>query len=372
MVPLGAERAPCSRHAFVFGTKCITQKSSGVVLTIRSLSETGDGSYADEADISSSQSNDRLLSFACAHSGEGSQQMQRVVLTHSLSAGGTIRQFARKSWRDFQTRVFASYDDYSHGPLPTSGRVDDFLGERQAFWKSLDLYDVDVDYEIDLKEEHISTVNSIHSAENVEIWITDSVQDIFYAAGMLHLLTLSEVDATDISIRGFSGPAVKWGLGAIRVEELESLHKSSAAERIDAKFYRDVWEVISQNSGEVIRTFVADQDPSTSVAKALSAYLLRLPEFNGGLGSIDRALLGAGTMDMKKAAYTVGSAMALGEPANDHVGDLILFKRLVELSAISPDPWFKLDGDTLHMRSCSAQITDSGQEARDKYSVQLL
>ena len=77
-------------------------------------------------------------------------------------------------------------------------------------------------------------------------------------------------------------------------------------------------------------------------------------------------------LKMKKAAYTVGAAMALGEPANDQGGDLTLFKRLVELSEVSPNPWFKLDGDTQHMRSCSAQLTDVGQEARDKYSVQLL
>lgn len=298
--------------------------------------------------------------------------MQRVVLTHSLSAGGTIRQFARKSWPGCQTRVFASYDDYSHGPLPVFGKVDDFFRERQAFWKSLDPYDVDMGHEIDFKKEFTTKVSSIRAAETVEIWIADSVQDVFYSAAILHLLILSELDTKDISVRVFSGPAVKWGLGSIRVEELQALHKCSGAERIDAKLYRDVWGMISENSAEAISAFVADLNPSTSIAKALSAYLLRFPDFNGGLGSIDRALLGAGTLEMKNAAYTVGVAMALGEPANDLIGDLMLFKRLIELSTLSPDPWFKLDGDTHHMRSCSAQITASGQEARAKYSVKLL
>lgn len=298
--------------------------------------------------------------------------MQRVVLTHSLSAGGTIRQFARKSWPDCQTRVIASYDDYSHGPLPVSGTVDDFFRERQAFWKALNLYDVDVDHKIDLRSEHTSMIRDIRSAERVEIWVADSVQDIFYATVVLHVLALDEIDTNDILVRVFGGQTVKWGLGAIRVEELESLHKSSAAEPMNAKLYSGVWDVISQNSGDVINNFIAEKDLSTSIAKALSSYLLRFPEFNGGLGSVDRALLGAGRIEMKKAAYTVGNAMALGEPANDQVGDLMLFKRLVELSEVSPDPWFKLDGDTKHMRSCSAQITESGQEARDMYSVQLL
>lgn len=293
-------------------------------------------------------------------------------MTHSLSAGRTIRQFAKKTWPDCQTRVFASYDDHSHGPLPASGTVKGFFRERQAFWNSLDLHDVFADHEIDLWDEYALTVSGIHRAESVEIWIADSVQDVFYAATIRHLLTLSDVNINDISIRVFCGPTVKWGLGTIRVEELEALYRSRAAVRVDAKPYSEVWDLISQISVEKINAFVADHDPSTSIAKALSAYLLRFPEFNGGLSSIDRALLGAGTVEMKIAAYTVGGAMALFEPANDHVGDLMLFNRLVELSEISSDPWFKLDGDTQHMRRCSAQITDIGKEAREKYSVQLL
>ena len=298
--------------------------------------------------------------------------MQRVVLTYSLSAGGTIRQFARKTWPDCRTRVIASYDDYSHGPLPVSGTVDDFFRERQAFWKALNLYDVDMDHEIDLRGEHTSMIRDIRSAERVEVWVADSVQDIFYATVVLHVLALDEVDTNDILVRVFGGEKLKWGLGAIRVEELESLYKSSAAQPMNAKLYSGIWDVISQSSGDVIENFITEKDLSTSIDRALSSYLLRFPEFNGGLGSVDRALLGAGRAEMDKATYTIGNAMALGEPANDQVGDLMLFKRLVELSEVSPDPWFKLDGDTKHMRSCSAQITESGQKARDMYTVQLL
>ena len=298
--------------------------------------------------------------------------MQRVVLTHSRSAGGTIRQFEGKSWRNDQTRVFASHDDYSHGPLPTSGKLDDFFRDRQRFWASLGRHHLDADQEIDLKKEYLSTVHGIRSSESVEIWISETVQDVLHAATMLHLLTLSEVNTNAISMRVFCGPAVSLGLGAIRVEDLQRLYKSAKVEGIDAKLYGAVWDVISENSGAAINALVAEQDSSTSIAKALSAYLLRFPEFNGGLGSIDRALLGAGTMDMKKATYTVGNAMALGEPANDHVGDLMLFKRLVELSDASPDPWFKLDGDTRHMRTCSAQLTGSGRDALEDYSVRRL
>jgi len=105
---------------------------------------------------------------------------------------------------------------------------------------------------------------------------------------------------------------------------------------------------------------------------ALSAYLLRFPDFNGGLGSIERSLLGAGTEDMRKSAYTVGGAMAKGEPQNDHVGDMVLFKKLIELCRADSDRWFSLEGDPQHMSSCSVQLTESGKEARAKYSVQPL
>ena len=298
--------------------------------------------------------------------------MKNVVLTHSLSAGGTIRLLVRKIRPDWQTRVIASHDDYSHGPLPATASSNDFFRERQRFWKSLDLYDVDIIHEFDLSDEHISLVKEIQSVEKAEIWIADSVQEIFYAVVILHLLTLDGIDISGINMRNFSGQQVKWGLGTIGVEEFETLYKSSETTPFDTKLYGDAWGVISQGSGEAIKSFIEGQAPSTPMAKALSAYLLRFPDFNGGLGSIERSLLGAGTVDMKKSAYTVGNAMALGEPENDQVGDLILFKRLVELSRVAPDPWFKLEGNTRHMRTCLAQITESGKEARARYSVQVL
>lgn len=108
--------------------------------------------------------------------------MKSIVLTQSLSAGGTIRQLFRKTRPDRQPKVIASYDDYSHGPLLRFGTTGDFFLERNAYWKSLDLYDVDRIYEFDLTDEHISMVNVFKSAEHAEIWVTDSVQDMFYAS----------------------------------------------------------------------------------------------------------------------------------------------------------------------------------------------
>jgi hypothetical protein len=298
--------------------------------------------------------------------------MKNVILTHSTSAGGIIRQLFRKIRPDWQTRVIASYDDYSHGPLPSSGTSHDFFVERQEFWKSLNLYDVDIIHEFDLSDEQISLVKEIKSAKQAEIWIANSVQDIFYTVVILHLLKLDGVDTSGITVRNFSGHQVKWGLGTIRVEEFEPLYKNSEAAPFDAKLYSGAWNAISQSSGGAIKSVIQGQDPSTPMAPALSAYLLRFPEFNGGLGSIERSLLGAGTIEMKKSAYTVGNAMALGEPENDQIGDQILFRKLVELSGAEPEPWFKIEGNPRHMRSCSAQITENGKLARAKYSVQLL
>lgn len=298
--------------------------------------------------------------------------MKNIVLTHSLSAGGLIRQLFRKIRPDWKTRVIASFDDYSHGPLPAFSTSRDFFLERQAYWKSLDLIDVNIGYELDLTKEYAEMVNAISSVNKAEIWITDSVQDAFYAAVTVNLLTKDEVDTSGISVRYFGGEQVKWGLGTIRVEELEVLFSSSIAISFDPKLYNDAWEAISQGSGKAIESFIEAQDPSLPMVRALSAYLLRFPEFNGGIGSIERSLLEAGTDDMRKSAYTVGNAMANGKPDADHIGDLVLFSRLVELSGVSTDPWFRIEGDPRRMRSCLAQITQSGKEARAKYSAQVL
>lgn len=298
--------------------------------------------------------------------------MKYTVLTHCLSAAGTLRQMFGKVKPEWETRVFASYDEYSHGPLPLSGASRDFFLQRQAFWQSLDLYDADAAHDFDLTDEHISLVEEIKASDLVEICVSDSVQDVFYAAVTLRLLADDGVDITGILARYFGGCQVKWGLGALRLEEMEDLYGASNAEPLDAQLFGDLCRAVSQGSGEAVRNFINERNTAPVFVKALSSYLLRFPQFNGGLGSIDRALLGAGTDQMKKSAYTIGSAMAKGMPEHDHIGDLILFKRLVELCGVTPDPWFRFEGDPRRMRSCSVRLTESGLKARARYSVQVL
>lgn len=298
--------------------------------------------------------------------------MRRLILTYSQSAAGEIRQFARAFWPTSETRVIASYDDFSHGPLSRFGSIEHFHLERQAFLADLPRCGGDAAQEIDLRCEFDSLVKAIGASEKVEVWLSDSVQDVFYAATTMHLLSVGAVATNHISVRHFGDPSVQWGLGAVRAEAFVPLYRSSTAELIDADLYSGLWGVISQHSPELINDVISSQNPDSAIASALSAYLLRFPEFNRGLGSIDRALLGAGTTKMSKASRTVGSAMALGEPVNDRIDDVTLFKRLVELSEVQPDPWFKLEGDVQTMRGCSAQITGSGQEARSTFSVRRL
>lgn len=295
--------------------------------------------------------------------------MKTAILTHSPSAGGTIRQFFLKTRPEWETHVIASYDEYSHGPLLASGTSNEFFRERQAFWKSLDLSDRDMVDEPDLNDEHRSLVKTIQSVEKTELWITDSVQDVFYAVVTLHLLALDGIDTSCILVRSFGEPLVKWGLGAIRIEDVETLYTSTEAVPSDLKLYSDAWIAISQGSGEAINRFIAGQDSSQVTVNALSAYLLRFADFNAGLGSIERSLLRAGTCDLKNAAYIIGNAIGLGEPENDQVGDVIIFRKLVELATTTSDPWFKLEGDQREIRGCSAQLTESGKTARAKYFI---
>lgn len=296
--------------------------------------------------------------------------VNKIILTHCPSAGGLIRQLFQKLGPGWKTHIVASHEDFSQGPLPTHGVARNFFLERQTFWKSLDLYVADINHEFDRSEEHASCVKEIKSGKQAEIWITNSVQAMFNAVVTVRLLMSDGVDTSDISTRSFIGHQVRWGLGATRVEELELLYKNSEAAPLDTRLYCDAWSAISQGSAEEIKRFTKRQEPSSPMAQAFSAYLLRLPEFNGGLGSIERALLAGGTKEMKNSAYTVGDALAFGEPENDHIGDLVLFSKLVDLSRIRPNPWFNIEGDHREMRSCSAQITESGELARAKYAVQ--
>ncbi len=298
--------------------------------------------------------------------------MKDVVLTHSLSAGGLIRQLLRKVHPERHIRVIASYDDYSHGTLPATDTSRDFFEARRAFWASSEVYDPDLVGADDLTDEQTNLVQVVTSAKDVEIWISDTVGELFYAAVTLYLLDLDRVDVSGILIRHLAGRRPSYGLRGIGDDELEALYLSSRAEPFDPVLYSAAWKAISSGSGQAIKAFIDENDPSGPMVKALSAYLLRFPDYNGGLGSIDRALLGAGTDVMRNSAYTVGNAMVLGPPENDTVGDHFLFRRLVELCHRGPDPWFTLEGDPRTMRSCSVQLTESGREARERYSVQIL
>lgn len=298
--------------------------------------------------------------------------MQQIVLTHSLSADGLLRQLLRKVHPERHTRVIASYDDYSHGPLPATDTSRDFFRARHAFWASSDAYYPDLVGADDLTDAQRNLARVVTSADDVEIWISDAVREVFFAAVTLHLLAVDRVDTSGILIRHLAGSRPSWGLGAFGDEELQSLYLSSKAAPFDPALYAAAWKAISCGSGQAIKAFIDKNDPSGPTVRALSAYLLRFPDYNGGLGSIDRALLGAGTDVMRKSAYTVGNAMALGSPENDVIGDHFLFRRLVELCRHRPAPWFTLEGDPRTMRTCSVQLTESGREARERYSVQIL
>jgi hypothetical protein len=302
--------------------------------------------------------------------------MKTVILTKSQSAAGTIRRLFPKNSPNSRTRVLASCDEYSHGPLSTVGTSSDFFVARTNFWRSLDIYDADIRSDIDLRVDHSLMVNEVKSADKVELWLANSLQDFFDAVVTLHLLKSDGVDTSELLLRDFSGPKTKWGLGwglgVLSVEDLELLRNSISATPFDHKIYDDAWLAISKGSTAAMKRFIDDNDPSLPMVTAFSSLLLRYPEFNRNLGSFDRALLGAGTEEMKKSSYTVGNAMVRGMPETDQVGELPLFARLIDLGKAKPDPWFKLEGDLRISHRCSAQITDSGKEARARFSVQIL
>ncbi|MCG3267635.1 DUF1835 domain-containing protein [Yoonia sp. I 8.24] len=298
--------------------------------------------------------------------------MKKLILTQSASAGGTIRKLLRSRPQKVEYRVEAGFDDFSHGSLTSSGTVADFCQTRQAFWKSVDLADVDQAYSFDYLSEFQKTIDAVLRADQIEFWCTHTVKDQFYLTVMLHLFEVQGVSFHKCKVRQMTYQDTDLGLGVLDFKRLGEIADRTDTVAINAGLYREAWHVLEEQTGARVNEFVFNANADEPIARAFAAFLMRFPEFNGGLGSIERALLGAGNIEMRKFPYTVGTAMAFGEPTIDVIGDWLLSKRLVELSKVQSSPWFEVEGDLRKPRFCNARLTASGDQARRQFSVKTL
>lgn len=298
--------------------------------------------------------------------------MKKLILTHSPSAGGTIRQLLRSNPQKARHRVEAGFDNFSHGPIDPDNSVEEFCQIRQAFWNSFGLADVNQAYSFDYLSELLKTFEAVQRADQVEFWCSQTVPDQLYFTVMLRLLEIQGVKLDNCRVRQMTNQDCELGLGCLDFKRLGEILDDTDAVEIDTDLYREAWHVLAGQKAENINEFVHGKDASEPITKAFGAFLLRFPEFNGGLGSIDRALLGAGSEEVRKSGYTIGTAMALGEPTIDRIGDWILSKRLVELSEVQNSPWFEIEGDPRTLRHCSVWLTASGQQAKQHFLVKSL
>lgn len=271
-----------------------------------------------------------------------------------------------------RTKVIGGYDDLTHGPLTPDGDVSMFWQARQTFWTSFGLNDVEHAYSFDLHEEFLDTVKAIRQSAEVEFWCSPKVSEQFHLTVMLHLLNLAGVGYENIKIRQFTDPKAQCGLGVLNTDELAIVSDAVAPVDINIDLYRRAWLALSDGTVGGMTRFVDTIDASEPIAIALRAYLLRFPECNGGLGSLDRALLGAGREETRTVMRTVGSAMMFNHPSIDTIGDWALAQRLIELSKAPVAPWFEIEGDVRDLRNSKARLTESGKQARDRYYVQVL
>ncbi|MFY0596095.1 MAG: DUF1835 domain-containing protein [Cognatishimia sp.] len=292
--------------------------------------------------------------------------MKNIILTHSLSAEGTIRKFLINSGLSSNTSVVGTFDDFSHGPIETTETARDFIRTRVDYWKTIDLFDNPRFSETDTSSAYVEEFLNILRSDFVEFWTTGTVQETFFITVYVSLLLLENFDPGSIAIREFSSDKRLWGLGVLKEEEISELYSQCNAEKIDASSYAKAWKALSSGSSDAVSKFAEGQGGKSILGNAFKAYALRFPECNGGVGSIDRRLLMAGSEEMRKSAHTIGRAMAAGGvDERDYVGDLFLFRRLVELSQ-APRPWFELVGDLSTMRTSSAKLTTEGRAIRDQ------
>ena len=270
------------------------------------------------------------------------------------------------------TRVIACYDDYSHGPLIDSDSTETFFSVRQRFWRSVyvglhDTLPIEDGY-----NDHQTTTLAVENAQSVELWCSCNVQDQIHAVVLFHLLELEGVDLGPVKLLQFGQQEAPLGLGPEGAERLADLSNRITPADIDLDLYRDAWRAISQDSAAAIHAFITEHCPSLPLVKALSNYLLRYAEFNEGLGSIDRALLAAGSTEFRHAGRVIGRAMALGKPELDTVSDLLLLRRLVDLIDAQDEPWFEWRGERIAMRDCEIRLSAAGLSACSRYEIEPL
>lgn len=249
------------------------------------------------------------------------------------------------------------HDDFSFGPLPLDADLADFIDQREAFWGEPYGHLLD-------GQSHAEMMQAVRAAEEVEIWISDTVQEVCHALATLHLLRLGGIAAERIALRLF-GPC--GGLMLVSPAKFAARFGESRTAPVDPDLCAAAFAALAAG-GPAIRDWM-ERHPEGPFSAAFSVLLLRFPAFNGGLGALDRALLAAVSLEMRSSAYTIGGAMGLGFEGIDHVGDFILFRRLLELAAAA-DPWFELEGDPTEMRRLRARLSPAGAMARRAFGVQ--
>lgn len=297
--------------------------------------------------------------------------MKKTILVCNDSVGGTVSQMFKNKGESAGVKVIGGFDDFSHGPLSTSKKIADFWNARLEYWKSFDLEFAKLAFSFDLDAKFRDTIRSVCLSDEVEFWCAHTVKEQFFLTVVLHLLNLEGVDLGHCKLRQVTDVDAENGLGVLDVSRMAEIN-AAVPSSINVELYCRAWDAIADGTAGAINNFVRCTDADEPITMALEAYLLRFPEFNGGLGSIDRVLLSSGTAEMGSVDRIAMTVCSRCEPKLDNFGHLLLANRIVELSRVPTSPWFEIEGDLQRVSQCNVRLTENGLATREKFEVKIV
>ena len=252
-------------------------------------------------------------------------------------------------------------DVLSCGPLPPIRSIEEWTQLRKAYWDSIASSKERRPFNADL----LSNAAALRDADSIVLWLGMGAAEQLMFAWMVQYLKLIGSRAQLHSIQFEHVGNAHWPIWGTGLLEPDQMRHHPPAEPVSAQTIVELerlWErVTSPDPSSLLEVLAGKSVYLPHIPAALTAHLLRFPDYRTGLGRWEAELLRCTKEVGPKAARIIGEVMGVNFDA-DLVGDGVLFSRLHNLA--SPNlshPLVTLSGDPDDIQKCQVALTPMGE-----------
>ncbi len=284
---------------------------------------------------------------------------ERLHFIPNASAAGA----AEMVFPDDETAMFT--DALSEGPVPPLSSAPDirtWMTRRIDFWQDLP-NSPDRDHYLAPLDEFLESFDRCNRYDEIVVWSSEVLAEGLFACWAVCALSRRGVDASRLELAHpapFPHASPPVNLGGTSPEQM---HETTPRPWTDRQFQlaREAWHHFTAPSPELLAQFV-EKVPQRGFLSGLPSIRGRFPSAQTGLDVWERALLERMSAHDEPTAHTVAHVFTDAAETHDHTGDILLFRRLLELSDPEhPRPLLERSGPGTDIRNTDFELTDLGE-----------